>query len=340
MLAEVVTSSTELVDRWWKHWGIPKECRPISLHTVLWSPVARCLVLHCLGLMKGEWSEVICCSPIDMVFFVFFFLFVSLKDLYCMMYVNMISLFMHSRLNTSCKHDGNPTDNSFLKGGYPLIYHVPSWFPPPPTSIPRNQCFPCVIYGFYEENEPLVSENNFCWRCMICLDCLAKDAEKTSRICDSFLKTTRGSSGRKNHCIFSLLTEYMCKGLTSMIFPEGRWLVVPVSSTAIALEIVHCPGGCAVSPSNILTKVCSQNLQLRKSHDWKMALDFLEKMNVSRVRPNIVPRFVGFSMSVPCWRATMLTQRELVDVLHPRNSRQIPEMMPYLKLEIDFPRPI
>ena len=83
-----------------------------------------------------------------------------------------------------------------------------------------------------------------------------------------------------------------------MIFP-GRWLVVPVSSTAIALDSVHCHG-CAVSPSNTLTKVCSQNLQLRKSHDWKMALDFLEKMNVSRVRPNIVPRIVGFSMSIPC----------------------------------------
>lgn len=151
---------------------------------------------------------------------------------------------------------------------------------------------------------------------------------------------TWGSSGRKNHCMFSFLTECMCRGLTSMIFPEGRWLVVVVPSNAIALEIVHCHRWRAVSPSNTLTKVCSQHLQLRKSHDWKMALDFLEKMNVSRVRPNIVPRFIGFSMSVPCWRATMLTQIELVDVIHPRNSKQIPEMMSYLKLEIDFPRPI
>ena len=48
-----------------------------------------------------------------------------------------------------------------------------------------------------------------------------------------------------------------------------------------------------------------------------------------------------------CWVqhvGTMLTRQHVdadgTDVLHPRNSRQIPEMMPYLKLELEFPRPI
>lgn len=157
--------------------------------------------------------------------------------------------------------DGYPTDNSVLKGGYPLIYHVPSWFPPPPTSIPRNQCFPCVIYGFYEGNEPLVCGGvGHGTRRFFVDDAWFVERKMLKRHPGFVIPSSRssvatwGSSGRKNNCIFSLLTENTCRGLTSMIFPEGRWLVVPVSSTAIALEIVHWHGGMCSFPIKHLDK--------------------------------------------------------------------------------------
>ena len=111
-------------------------------------------------------------------------------------------------------------------------------------------------------------------------------------------------------------------------------MVVAVPSNAIDLEIVYCPEMCSV-PIKHLDKSVFTELTAEEKSRLENGLRFFGEDECEPCPAQHCPSV--------CWVQhvdTMLTQTEVVDVLHPINSRQIPEMMPYLKLEIDFPRPI